>query len=349
MTTEIDTIVALSHEFGTPEYVKGGGGNTSFKNDTTLWIKPSGTTLGALTAEAMVEIDRAKLRGLYGWEPPNDVQAREASVKEQMMAAVRPGSKGRPSVETPMHDCLTATFVVHTHPTLVNGMTCGQGGAATCAELFPDALWIPYVHPGYVLSKQVHDDVAEYAGERGRQPDEIFLENHGLVVAGETAEEIRERHAVILQKIEEVYASNRLSTTLAQEPAPDRSASDRLSDVLESIPALKGSYVHAAGKFSVAAGPISPDHIVYSKSYALKAEPTATSLAEFQADHGYYPQVVECEAGVFGIGATESKARLAVELAEDGALIEQLVPAFGGIRYLDDASRDFIDNWEVEL
>ena len=46
--SDLKTIVELSHEFGTPEYVKGGGGNTSFKDETTLWVKPSGTTLGGL-------------------------------------------------------------------------------------------------------------------------------------------------------------------------------------------------------------------------------------------------------------------------------------------------------------
>lgn len=42
----LQTITALSHEFGTADYVKGGGGNTSCKDETTLWVKPSGTTLG---------------------------------------------------------------------------------------------------------------------------------------------------------------------------------------------------------------------------------------------------------------------------------------------------------------
>ena len=47
---DLQTIVELSHEFGTPEYVKGGGGNTSYKDESTLWVKPSGTTLAGLQA-----------------------------------------------------------------------------------------------------------------------------------------------------------------------------------------------------------------------------------------------------------------------------------------------------------
>ena len=47
----LDRIVALSHQYGTATYVKGGGGNTSVKNAETLWVKPSGTTLGGLTRD----------------------------------------------------------------------------------------------------------------------------------------------------------------------------------------------------------------------------------------------------------------------------------------------------------
>ena len=51
---------------------------------------------------------------------------------------------------------------------------------------------------------------------------------------------------------------------------------------------------------------------------------------------------------VFGIGDSETKASLALELAQDGALVTQLTEAFGGIDYLSESSREFIENWEVE-
>ena len=51
---------------------------------------------------------------------------------------------------------------------------------------------------------------------------------------------------------------------------------------------------------------------------------------------------------VFGIGPTDKKASLALEFAQDGALVMQLAEAFGGIEYLSDSSREFIENWEVE-
>ena len=78
---DLKTIVELSHEFGTPNYVKGGGGNTSYKNASTLWVKPSGTTLAGLQEETFVTLNRAKVNGLYDVETPEESHAREELVK----------------------------------------------------------------------------------------------------------------------------------------------------------------------------------------------------------------------------------------------------------------------------
>ncbi|NIP74871.1 MAG: class II aldolase, partial [Xanthomonadales bacterium] len=100
----LETITRLSHEFGTSQYVKGGGGNTSAKSPDTLWVKPSGTTLAGLAADTFVALDRAKLGELYQAELPAEVTARESLVKDLMLAARLPGEASRPSVEAPLHD-----------------------------------------------------------------------------------------------------------------------------------------------------------------------------------------------------------------------------------------------------
>jgi len=152
----------LSHLYGTADYVQAGGGNTSCKTAETLWIKPSGTTLGALTMESFVAMDRKLLGRLYEEETPSDPTAREELVKERMAAAVRPETPGRASVEAPLHDSLSAVFVVHTHPASVNGLTCALGGRAAAARLFPAARWMPYVDPGYTLCMAVREAVQAY-------------------------------------------------------------------------------------------------------------------------------------------------------------------------------------------
>jgi rhamnose utilization protein RhaD (predicted bifunctional aldolase and dehydrogenase) len=103
-----------------------------------------------------------------------------------------------------------------------------------------------------------------------------------------------------------------------------------------------------SGFFQVADGPVSPDHIVYSKSQAYRGALKSASIHAFQAEYGYLPKVVVSDSGVFGVAATLKQAGLALELARDGALVCQLAQAFGGIQFMSDRARLFIENWEVE-
>lgn len=267
-------ITALSREFGTADFVKGGGGNTSCKTADTLWVKPSGTVLGELTPERFVAMSRAKLTELYAAAIPSEATAREAKVKDMMAAAVLPGQTGRPSVEAPLHDILNGALVVHTHPALVNGLTCSRNGAAACARLFPDALWVAYVDPGFTLCMDVRRRL-------GRQRL-VILQNHGIFVAGDSPEEIRGTYRRVMEALRAEYRKAGIATELQR------------TDV-SGLPE-----------------PVTPDHIVYGLSAAKKPE-------------------------------------LAAEMARDSALIRQLADAFGGIQLLDERSRKFIENWEVEV
>ncbi|MCG3148389.1 MAG: hypothetical protein PCFJNLEI_01832 [Verrucomicrobiae bacterium] len=233
----LNTITTLSHEFGTPDFVKGGGGNTSCKTSTTLWVKPSGTTLAGLTPAKFVTLDRAKLAQLYTAAMPADTQAREARVKDLMAAAVTGGSGGRPSVEAPLHDIMPGTYVVHTHSTLVNGLTCARNGAPTCARLFPTALWIPYIDPGFTLCMEVR--------RRIRNHRLILLENHGIFVAGDSADEIRATYRCVLDALRSEYAQAGIPTQLKPGPIPNET------------------------------DPVSPDHMVYAKHPKLGPEMAA--------------------------------------------------------------------------
>ena len=59
-------IVKLSHQYGAnPDFVLAGGGNTSYKDDSFLYIKGSGTTLASITEEGFVKMNRAKLNAMF--------------------------------------------------------------------------------------------------------------------------------------------------------------------------------------------------------------------------------------------------------------------------------------------
>jgi rhamnose utilization protein RhaD (predicted bifunctional aldolase and dehydrogenase) len=342
---DLKTIVELSHEFGSVDYVKGGGGNTSVKNDTTLWVKPSGTTLGGLTEKTFVKMNRAKINELYAVATPKESAAREELVKNMMAASVE-NDAGRPSVEAPLHNVFEAKFVVHTHPCSVNGLTCAKGGEAACKAMFPDALWVEYIDPGYTLCMEVRQRIETYKAANGQEPALLVLKNHGIFIAANTAEEIRALYKRVMTALDAAYKGKGISQTL--EIADDVPADPETEAKIKALFGTDAAFTASSGMFSVSAGPITPDHMVYAKAFPFVGQLTAEAVARYKAERGYMPKVVIAGRRVYGIGTSQKNADLALELAQDGALVIQLAEAFGGIEFMSVSAREFIENWEVE-
>jgi rhamnose utilization protein RhaD (predicted bifunctional aldolase and dehydrogenase) len=341
---ELTTITALSHEFGTPRYVKGGGGNTSVKNGATLWVKPSGTTLAGLTESQFVAMNRAKINELYAVDTPPESAAREELVKNLMAAAVE-NEAGRPSVEAPLHNVFEAPYVVHTHPAVVNGLTCGKDGAVVCARLLPEALWVEYIDPGYTLCMVVRERIRRYRQQQGREPAILMLKNHGVFVAGQTPDEIRCQYARVLEVLETACRQAGVSLVLPVAEAPRDLA---MEGTLRQLFGAEASGLASSGAFKVAPGPLTPDHLVYAKAFPFTGPLTPEGVADYRRVRGYPPKVVVAGARVYGLGASQKHADLALDLAQDAALVLQLTAVFGGVEYMTDPARLFIENWEVE-
>lgn len=342
--TDLETIVELSREFGSVDYVKGGGGNTSVKNDTTLWVKPSGTTLMGLAPETFVQMNRAKINELYDVETPSEPAAREELVKKVMAAAVE-NDAGRPSVEAPLHNVFNARYVVHTHPALVNGLTCAKEGEAACRRLFPEALWVEYIDPGYTLCMEVRKRIAQYRDENGCEPQLVMLQNHGIFIAADTAEDVRTLYGRVMDALSNEYAKDGVSETL---DIADVSEDPDTEEKIREIFGADAAFIVSCGLFAYAPGPISPDHLVYSKAFPFTRPLTYTDARHYKTERGYAPKVVVAGDRVYGVGVSKKNAELALELAQDGALVMLLAKAFGGISYMTDEQREFIENWEVE-
>jgi len=340
----LNTIIELSHEFGGTDYVKGGGGNTSAKDESVVWVKPSGTTLKGLTRDRLVGVSRPAVETLFETETPRDADAREEMVRDLMARAVVDGA-GRPSVEAPLHHVFDATYVVHTHATLVNGMTCARSGAQACAELFPDALWAEYIDPGYTLCMEIRKRIDAYRAEHGRQPSSLILENHGIFVAADTAEEIREIYGKTLARLKEVCTQAGYSAELSLgEAATSPWTESRIRECFGE----DAAFLSSSGGFPCVPGPLNPDQLLYTRASPFTDEISAENAARYRAERGYAPKVVVANDRVYGVGTSQKNADLALAMAQDAAQIAQLADAFGGIQFMSDRARDFIESWEVE-
>jgi rhamnose utilization protein RhaD (predicted bifunctional aldolase and dehydrogenase) len=368
----LQELAEISRFYGAnPDYVIAGGGNTSFKDKDYLYIKASGTSLADARPGDFVKMDRAALAGIWKKDYPAGTDEREAAVLADMMAARAPGEENkRPSVETLLHDILPFAFVVHTHPSLVNGLTCAQNGEASAAELFAGkSLWIPSTNPGYILSKIVKDAMDKYRAEKGGVPDIIFLQNHGVFAGADTTGGVKALYDRIMNVIGgKIKRKPDLSGKLASFGNSDSTGRELLAAAakisgrdpwfvkFERNPELVRFIVDESA-FKGVSRAFSPDHIVYAGSdpvfISAGAAEKAAALEEVLRKHvektGVFPKTAAVGGlGVFGLGNSEKAAANAVELFNDAVKVAVYTESFGGPLFLSPEQTAFINNWEVE-
>lgn len=367
MEKGLKELIEVSQLYGKDKaYVIAGGGNTSFKNKELLWIKASGSGLDTIDENGFVSLSREKLAEIATKTYSEDSTAREAEVKEDLHAAIVAPKNKRPSVETSMHDSIDYTYVVHTHPTKVNGLMCAQNGKAICDELFGDeVIFIPYTDPGYILFKEVDAEIKKYTAAKGYAPKIIFLENHGVFVADNDVESIKKMYAELetaldarIQTALPSGSSSTLATIVSDkvtELHPDMAnliAISRKNDLISG-------FVKNAEEFKKADTAFTPDAIVYCKAHYLLIPACQTDeqwlastkklVAEFTTKYGYLPKVIALEGqGIVAVEDSEKSANNVLEVFEDVLKISFYSENFGGPQFMTPEQIDFIDNWEVE-
>lgn len=176
-------LVEFSRRYGSdPELVLAGGGNTSMKENGVLHVKGSGCSLSTIRSVDFVAMDLEKLLAICGKHYPTDDKEREAMFLADVSAAKLPGEeRKRPSVEALLHALFPQRYVLHLHPALINGLTCGADGRHIAAELFPGVIWVSACRPGYTLAKRLADKI-------GPGTNTVLLQNHGVFFASDTPE-----------------------------------------------------------------------------------------------------------------------------------------------------------------
>jgi len=339
---KLKSITELSHIFGSEEFVKGGGGNSSCKDEKTMWVKPSGTTLAGISEESFVALERDKITPLFSLKISPLAADREKFVQEIMISAVKDGYKGRPSIEAPLHNMLSAVYVVHTHPALVNGMTCGKEGEEKCTELFPEALWVDYFSPGFSLCAGMKEVLEDYKKKYGKEPELIFLKNHGVFVSADTTVEVRDTYSSMMATLKNFYQLAGIDQAMPKQSSVATNSEGLVKELLGDL----GVYAKTNTPFEICRGPLSPDHIVYSKSYPYEGKLTAEGITLFREKYGFSPRIFGTEEAVITIGRTQNSADLAMLLARDAALVFRLSSVFGGASFIDSLWTD-IRNFSI--
>ncbi len=354
----IDELVEFSNCYGSnPSLVLAGGGNTSAKENGRMWVKGSGTALATITAHGFVEMDLEKLNSIFSNSYPDSDAEREAAVLDDLMAARVPGEERRPSVETTLHGLFPHRFVLHLHPSKINGVTCSKGGEAAAKKVIDrDFIWIEQCRPGYILAKLCRDKLAEYKANVGMDCDMLLLENHGIFIAADTVAELGKKLDFVLGSIDSALEE---SPSFDKTPTCDGEAKKALlcafpeGMIIKEVPhGISESFVADSTAAWELLRPFTPDHIVYCKAYPLWLESLDGANGEvelYRKKHGFLPRVILLKGkGVFCVGDSEKQAATAELLFEDAADIAVYARSFGGASHMTEELTDFITNWEVE-
>lgn len=371
MNNGLKQLIEISQFYGRKKaYVIAGGGNTSWKNDGKLYIKASGVTLSTIDENGFCILDRKRLNEIQDMEFSSDAAVREEQVKNALLnSRLNPESGLRPSVETSLHNLFEYRFVVHTHPTLVNALMCSNDAENQTKALFgEEALFVPYSDPGFILFTIIRRKIENFVNQYGKCPKMVFIQNHGIFVAANTVDEIRE-----------MYDS--IDSTLKQQigPLADVTPVPLSEKLISAIPAIRmilsdenqvklaraynnpliRHFISSKAAFAPISAPFTPDQIVYCQSEYLFIENTEsveTIIEEIRLKseayfnrRGVKPKLIFVEnEGVVAIDNMAMALEYLHDLTLDFAQIAYYSEKFGGAHPMLPQQVAFIENWEVE-
>ena len=171
-----------------PLLVQGAGGNLSWKQGGTLWIKGSGTWLANANKDNI-------------FVPVNLLMLNEALIENNFDTKPRLIGKHllHPSIETTLHALMPQKIVAHLHSIEALIFLVDKDSQKIISQLFTESpdeaihvAFVDYHKPGPKLAEATKEVI-------GKNPktNVIFLKNHGIVVGANSTTEI----FTILQKI----------------------------------------------------------------------------------------------------------------------------------------------------
>jgi rhamnose utilization protein RhaD (predicted bifunctional aldolase and dehydrogenase) len=312
-----------------PLQVQGAGGNTSLKRGDAMLIKASGTWLSqALDRDIFVPVDLAALRAAIAREDP------DAESAVSCVPAAENATGLRPSIETTVHAVCPSPVVIHTHcvNTIATAILSDGEARAAAALAGMSAIWVPYVKPGLMLSREI---------ARRLRPDTrvIVLGNHGIVACGAT---VAEAEATLRE------ASRRLAPATI---APTGDAASELVAALERSgydplpsPTTQALARDAARLALAASGSFWPDHVIFL-GRALAQTRKEERAADAAARLGAPPLLV-----LPGLGAairSDASAGARALAACVGDVFARVAPD-ARLRAFTPGEEDALMNWDAE-
>ena len=366
-----------------PDLVLHGGGNTSVKiteknlfgdDEEILYVKGSGWDLGDIATAGVAPVRLEILRHMAGFN-----QLSDSDMVRMQKAAMTDPYAPNPSVEAVLHAIIPFIYVDHTHADAVVTITNTPNGEEKIREIYGDRiLVVPYVMPGFVLAKKIHEMTL---GLDWSQYDGMILLNHGVFTFDDDAKRSYEKMIDIVSRAERyIEIRAELTSSIDNNDETDLQA---LAKTRKQIAALRGAAVYALLDKSIEScsfscldnidliatrGPLTPDHIIRTKQSPLiigdEASDNSNTVDDYAATYQAYfdrnaskQQVCLDHAprwalwknqGLVSFGATLKEARIISDISSHTIKAIQLAEKLGGWQALPEKDLFEMEYWELE-
>ena len=312
-------------------FVQGAGGNTSYKlTKKNFLVKASGYCLSdAQSMNIFCDVDYLQVR-----KNLNEGRA------DLMSEAYDSRSSLRPSIETTLHAILNSKVVFHVHS--LNALSwlvqknVREKLRAALAKF--NWVWVPYCKPGLELAQKCIEGLKERPSA-----NVILMENHGVVIAGESPSEVFE----LLLEVDQALC-------IGAEPmrTPNLEVLLNFAKEIPFVPARsllahqlslsEKNFLYASG------GTLYPDHVVFLGPgvIACNVDEELTHLLKELDFDSYKPIVLIKGAGVLVHEAISDAAHIMVDAL---AAVVCSIPIGVEISYLTKSQEEELMFWEAEI
>ena len=169
---------------------QGAGGNTSIKSGKSLLIKASGKWMSNSLNDKIFVI--VNLEDLTNNIKNNHFNSKIHAIDNDL----------KPSIETMLHAIMPQKYVFHMHMIeVLKDLVCLDGfeRISSIMKNQKNWIWIDYFTPGPKLAKALKLNLSKV----DYNPNIVFLQNHGVVIGGNTLDEID----LIIKNLKKLFTS----------------------------------------------------------------------------------------------------------------------------------------------
>lgn len=367
-----------------------GGGNTSVKgelknvfgeSEPVLFVKGSGWDLRTIEAAGFPPVKMDYLLKLGDLEYLSD-----SEMMRQLRLALLDPTAPTPSVEAILHALIPHKYVDHSHADAVVAISNTANGEAILQEIYGDqVLVLPYVMPGFILSRQVAQATMnlDWSNIRG-----IILLHHGIFTFSDDAKTSYDT-MIDLVSMAEGYLDQACAAQINGDKSgyfrsknyqPGRQDCLQLSALRRQAGDSYGGPVllrlessSEAAHFAnlenchelATRGPLTPDHTIHAKPFAAIFEQDPISgLQGFEASYQQYfaqhsSEFHQCldlmpryavwrNKGMVYLAANQKKLQIVQDISQHTIKAIQMGEVLGGWQALPRQELFDVEYWELE-